>query len=517
MPKAYLPSAKWSLVRLAEIASQNPHWASPKDLDRTDPHLRRLRAAPLKIVRAPLAPKVRPGKGGPRGKVFVLLGPRQVGKTTYLKTTIRQLIEEGVAARQILYLSADTFHSPAEFRRAVDLFLAQHQASEGGVLLFDEITALPSFAHEIKRLADQGTTSRFPILAAGSSSFALRAESEQLPGRGLEGNTRFLRPLGFRRFVAAVAPLLAKASRNGEFSRSLVALTKELGRAESAATSVVGVPKASGALTPFIAQLDYLLTIYLVVGGYPRAAEGVSADAGVLPRIDPELAETLVRDAVGDVGRPPRNSATARRLLQALLDRETKRCSYQALGRAVDVSHHTVIDYLAVMEGSFLLHVLEPIDPKTGRPRPRSEKKFHLADPLLRVALESHLKGVPPDEVAARLVEDEGTMGRALESAAVAHLVRNGEVPYRRDSHAFIGFAYDLKGREVDAVLEGGRVGVEAKWQADVRASDIARVEGVKRLLVLTREDLEADAGDGVDLVPASLALAALTESEAHL
>ncbi len=504
-------------MRLAEIASQNPHWASPNAFDRADPHLRRLRDAPLKVERAPLATKIRPGKGGPRGKVFVLLGPRQVGKTTYLKRTIQQWIAGGVPAREILYLSADTFRSPGEFRRALDLFLAQHRASAGGVLLFDEITALPSFAHEIKRLADQGTTSRFPILSTGSSSFALRTESEQLPGRGLEGNTRFLRPLGLRRFGAAVAPVLAKASRNAEFSRSLRALAKELRRPNSAAPSVHDIPKASGVLVPFIAELDYLLTMYLVVGGYPRAAEGVFAAGGAPPRIDPELAETLVRDAVGDVGRPPRNPATATRLLQALLDREAKRCSYQALGRAVDLSHHTVIDYLAVMEGSFLLHVLEPIDPKTGRPRPRSEKKFHLADPLLRLALESHLKGVAPDELAARLLEDEGEMGRAIESTVVAHLIRNGEVPYRRDSHSFIGFAYDLKGREVDAVLEGGRFGVEAKWQADVRAADIARIEGVKRLLVLTREDYELDAGEGIDLVPASLALATLTESEAHL
>lgn len=508
-------------MKFADLADMNLHWkASPEEFARNDKHLSRAAQGDLHIRPNTFPVSV--------GNIYAILGPRQVGKTTYLKQLIhRAIVEERHAPRQILYLSADACHSPEEFRRSIQQFLQMTAPGSTGILFLDEITRLDRWPTELKRLADQGITDRFPIVCTGSSAHELRRQSEQLPGRGLEGNTHILRPLAFRRFVQLVSPHYRRLSDDEGFARTLAEMERLLEHARaSSMAEIVGAVKV---IAPFQRELDLLLRHYLQVGGYPRAVKGAMErrdgyDPRALlrgaeaPRVPMDFAEVLIRDALGDAVRQDRNEGIARNLLRVLVQKEGQRGSYNMLAKEVGVNHTTVIDYVSVLEGSYLLLALEAHDPRTGEPKPKSDKKFHLTDPYLRIALESHLRGIVPSEIARLIGEDEERLGHVVESTVVHHLAQHGEVPYQRDRWSFLGFAYDARKRELDAVVSEAkeRSGVEVKYQADVRRGAATTFDGLDRTIVVSRDDLDLEV-EQQPVVPASLFLSVLEPSVRHL
>ena len=82
------------LIRLKE---QNPYWENAEKI-KDDPHLEMLASSPREIVN-PVEKSVDLKSDG----VFIIRGPRQIGKTTFLKRTIRDLIKTGTDPRRILW------------------------------------------------------------------------------------------------------------------------------------------------------------------------------------------------------------------------------------------------------------------------------------------------------------------------------------------------------------------------------------------------------------------------------
>jgi len=114
-------------------------------------------------------------------KVILLLGARQVGKTTLLGSLQARLVQEGKAVR---YLNCDL----EEERQAVDTTsrtLLDRLVAEKDALFIDEIQRLENPGLTLKILVDQ-----YPdlmILATGSSSLELRSRtSEALTGRYID-------------------------------------------------------------------------------------------------------------------------------------------------------------------------------------------------------------------------------------------------------------------------------------------------------------------------------------------
>jgi predicted AAA+ superfamily ATPase len=89
------------MVRILEVNAQNPWWSQGAEFARYDKSL--MEAKPIFFERMPIETK--------NGNIYILRGPRQVGKTTYIKDFVRKLIEGGVPSEAILYLSLDFFTS----------------------------------------------------------------------------------------------------------------------------------------------------------------------------------------------------------------------------------------------------------------------------------------------------------------------------------------------------------------------------------------------------------------------
>ncbi len=110
--------------------------------------------------------------------IQVLLGPRQVGKTT----TMLKLIEEKFP-KNSLYVSADeVFHSDAEWLNEQWNIAKQ----EKKILFVDEIQKIPNWAEIVKKFYDESLREKQPVACVllGSSSLEIqKGLSESLTGR----------------------------------------------------------------------------------------------------------------------------------------------------------------------------------------------------------------------------------------------------------------------------------------------------------------------------------------------
>ena len=105
-------------------------------------------------------------------KSVFLLGPRQTGKSTYLRTNFPQ-------ALFVDLLESETFRSlsraPEELREMV---------VQNKLVIIDEILRLPSLLHEVQLLLDRDKSLRF-ILTGSSARKLKRGHANLLGGRAL--------------------------------------------------------------------------------------------------------------------------------------------------------------------------------------------------------------------------------------------------------------------------------------------------------------------------------------------
>jgi predicted AAA+ superfamily ATPase len=112
-----------------------------------------------------------------KGKVIILIGARQVGKTTLLKT-----IES--SKKKIIRINADEPDVQAIFENPTSTFL-KNEFGHLKILIIDEAQRIPNIGLKLKLITDEIKT--LQVIATGSSSFDLANQvNEPLTGRKWE-------------------------------------------------------------------------------------------------------------------------------------------------------------------------------------------------------------------------------------------------------------------------------------------------------------------------------------------
>ncbi|RMH75629.1 MAG: ATP-binding protein [Calditrichaeota bacterium] len=473
------------MVRISEINLQNPWWARGEEFVRHDLHLQR--AQPIFFRRKPIS--LEPGQ------IYLLRGPRQVGKTTYVKALIHQLLAGGVPPRDVLYLSLDFFTSRRELRNAITHFLDTRRESPRFYLFLDEVTYLNDWNLELKFLADQGWLRRGVVLATGSSAIRLKEKGELLPGRGVEGNEYYAKPLSFREFILQCAGYLAEHQPEEAFADDLRHLQSTLRSLPPESAFTQTFYEQVEEILPFKRELAYLFRLYLIGGGMPGVINHYlnnRYEKG-FDHVDSLVAETYIRDILGDLNRLQRQEAIGRQLLRAIMDRYGSRYSLSRLSREMERSHITIAQYLEYMEESFICFVLYPYDFNNKRPRLKGDKKVYFFDPFIQHAVRSYLSGIDVWNCIEHVLDDEEMLSKVVEGVVIAHLRMWQEIPYLRTGNTFLWFYYDASGREIDAILRENEEywGIQVKFQMQVDRRDLRRIAPVKRYLLLSREEVE--------------------------
>ncbi len=198
--------------------------------------------------------------------VFVIRGPRQIGKSTLIKTTIASLLEKG-HRRSILYLPLDTVSSFSQLRQLLLQYLQFSQTERKRFLFIDEISLVDEWQRAIKEVRDNTKLRNDVFVLTGSSAWDLKRSSERLPGRrGTTGGDLVLLPMTFREYLEARnVPTPARSD------------LKEIIRINQ---------QDALELSIFLERLGVEWTMYERSGGIPSVIEGYLAGQGLQERTE---------------------------------------------------------------------------------------------------------------------------------------------------------------------------------------------------------------------------------------
>ena len=469
----------------------NPWWEDPA-WETRDLHLRRLAAAPVQLPSPAFVAAVdlhRPG-------IHVVRGPRQVGKSTGLKLLVRRALA-GSPAPKVTYVTLDLLEDQPITEVAATIARAKALTGTGpGLLLLDEVTAVPRWARALKALWDDGTVADDVIVCTGSSALDLATGGvESLPGRRGAGQDFLVLPASFASFARATDPLVRASPGldvQGLVSPSGGALLRE-----------------AQTMAPRLAQA---LERYLVFGGLPAAV----ADAIEGQRAPREETLRVMWDAVErEVLRKGASGVALAALLERVVRSLGSKTSWASLAREMDVplggrrgspDHRSVSDYVAFLARSYALVVLYFWKPASDSRDLSRDKKLYLGDPLLHTATRAHTPGLALDVAAA------------VENAVALALLRRYDPPPSQGAGyaapARVHVWQSARGREIDFAC--GRKGamhlVEVKYQAGAGRRDALAMRNAfpgRPAVLVTRDTLATDGP--IFHVPAPLFLWALT------
>jgi predicted AAA+ superfamily ATPase len=498
------------MARIAEITAQNPWWSQGADFVLYDKNL--LQTKPIFFERKELELK--------KGNIYILRGPRQVGKTTYLKDMVRKLISRGISPRDILYLSLDFFTSRRELRNAIQYFFQSRRDSAHIYLFLDEITAIEDWNLELKFMADQGLLQNGALIATGSSAVKLKEKGELLPGRGIEGNEYHIKPLTFSEFAIQAIDFISQNLSQNELQNSLLKLKPILFSSQLIFNrNFDEIRKVFEHLTPFKSDLGYLFRLYLTTGGLPGVINHYFSNRYLnqKDKIENPVAEIFIRDVVGDLNKFQRQETIGRQILKAIISRYGSRYSFSNLSREIERNHVTTIDYLEFMEESFICFTFYAYDFNTKSIKLKGDKKVYFFDPFVFHSVKSYLQGEDIWNVISRTFENEELLSTLVEGITISLLRIQGELPLMREGNTFLWFYYDKSGKEIDIIIKDKNVpyGIEVKYQNQVSERDMNRIAPLQNFFMLSKEDFAIH--DNLCIVPIDIFLALLSRSEKNL
>jgi hypothetical protein len=300
-------------------------------------------------------------------RAVVLMGPRRVGKTVMIHHAIQGLLDEGVSAKTLFYVSVD---HPIYNGLSLEKLL-EYYAQATGVdfktqeiyVFFDEIQYLRKWEVHLKSVVD--AHANIKALASGSAAAALRLRSEE------SGAGRFtdflLPPLTFYEYLDL------------------------LGRNDLIEAPTIREPGSNYFVARNIDQLNEQFIQYLNFGGYPEVifSPNIQADPARFIKSD-IIDKVLLRDLPSLYGISDIQELNY--LFTALAFNTAKEVSLEELSQNSGVAKNTIKRYIEYLEAAFLIRLVHRIDRNAKRFRRANFFKVYLANPSMRAALFSPLK-----------------------------------------------------------------------------------------------------------------------------
>ncbi len=356
----------------------------------------------------------------PAPRAVLLSGARQVGKTTLLLQIINKLLDDGIPAANILYI---TFDHPIIKLAGIDLVLEawrERQPKTGAYeyLFLDEAQNIQDWGTWIKHQVDFNKNRR--IVFTGSAMPLLHTQQESGVGRW---HTIRLSTLSFYEYLHLK-----------RLSSSLPTLPQLKSLRDLFTWSQKDFYHVTEISEPYVGHFHE----YLMRGGFPQVAliDNITSAHRLLR--DDIIDKVLKRDMTVLFG--------VRRVLElemtflylcmhggGLLDMAT-------LGSNLKIAQQTILHFIELLEATHLIYRLPPFG--YGKEILRARYKVYLADAAIAPAV--LMKG-------KTAFDDPGDLGIATETAVFKHI-------YTRYYAQSLRFTYwrDKSEKEVDLIAELG-------------------------------------------------------------
>ena len=406
----------------------------------------------------------------------ILLGPRQVGKTTYLKLFVKRLIEKGVPERNIIYFSCEPLSTKNDlislFREISDL-----SVEEGKKYIFlDEVTSVEDWEKAVKYFLEQKIIPEFQLLCTGSNALLLKKGSERFPGRDI--SIRLFLPLTFAEYVNNVTEI--------KFS-------------PVAGFNLQKIYQHCKRMYPRLAKINRAFGAYLKTGGLPKPIYEYKEKK----QISSGTYELYVNWILGSLARLNKRESIFRSLVKGIVSSYTSQVSLNALAKDFQIPTHTTVEtYLELLNQLLLTNLLYHVDPKTKTPQFRKNKKIYFQDPFFYSVFKGFTYGKYQDYSQA----DEEKVIEGLVCQELASTFRTGP-------GISGGLWYFAGKKETDFVLrnDDSLVGIEVKWKSSAESKDFNNRFVFRERLLLSKTTLSYD--DSVYIIPLSLFLLCLGSS----
>jgi len=300
-----------------------------------------------------------------RGGLYVLRGPRRVGKSVELKLTIKGLIADGIDPRSIIHIPVDGW-SASDLDRLVGAADQLLPTRQHRWWFIDEITSITdNWPARIKWLRDNDSQFGFDtVVLTGSSSSKLRESIADLAGRRGRASKpdRVMLPIGFRTFAELVStePMPTDAG-----PRSVADLTPNR------------LKDAAYRLAPWLHTLVATWDAYLTVGGFPQSVASHINDR----QPDRVLQESLQGVISGYAFQRARLSdLQTEQLLRRLAAGLGSPVNKTRIAREINVSPQTAHRRIDDLRESFI--VWPAYKEQAMRPQLRAQEKSYFTDPV---------------------------------------------------------------------------------------------------------------------------------------
>jgi len=393
---------------------QNPWWTDKEWIDK-DKHLRKKKASKLDW-----SPRLRFFFKFNKDAIYTLRGPRQVGKTTLVKTMIKERLESGVEGRRVFYWTCDLVSGSKELASMLESYVEWAKSSfDGRLFLFlDEISSVKDWQKGIKYLVDTGSLENCTIFLTGSHSLDIRKASERLPGRrGIVDDVldKILPPMKFSEYI----DVRSKKLRN--VIRSLDLLTRLSRQRAIFQLAKAIIPKEIKELSLYSNELSRLFEDYLITGGVAPAIDSYISEG----KISTNIYETYVSVMLGDAMRWQKKEVYMAQIIRRIIESLSSQVSWKSLGKQTDLgSHHTVAEYVDVLESSFVVSCIYRLDKNKGVPYFSKEKKIHFQDPFIFHALRGWSFSLPYYQSTVEFLGNTEDRTKLVESVICNHLIR---------------------------------------------------------------------------------------------
>ena len=296
---------------------------------------------------------------------IVLMGPRRVGKTVMIYHTIQRLMEEGIPAQNIIYISVETpiyNHIPLEqlFNLCKQMLGKQPNDQSQYYVFFDEIQYLKDWEVHLKSLVDTYHNVRFVV--SGSAAAELKKRSNE------SGAGRFtdfiLPPLTFYEYIHLK-----------DYQNLLIPQHMQWYDTEVDFYTTIDINR-----------LNQLFIDYINYGGYPEVvfSDKIQENPGLFIRHD-IIDKVLLRDLPSLYGIQDVQELNS--VFTMIAYHSGDQFSYERMSKESGVRKDTLRKYIEYLEAAFLIKVVHRTDDNAKRYQREMSFKIYLTNPSLRCAL----------------------------------------------------------------------------------------------------------------------------------
>lgn len=456
-----------------DLAAINTWWRQPTGWEATDPDLRGAAHQGIDYD-PPVLAELQPGG------LYLLRGPRRVGKTVAIKRTISRLLRDGVPATCVVHAAVDGW--AAKDLRTLVQNVALPPVPEGHVRwwFIDEVSAAGDrWDQQIKWLRDNLAEFQDAcVVLTGSDASKLSEAAGTLAGRRgrMSDVDRTLLPMGFRTFA-----------RLWNDPPDLKVPLPEL-RSRYAMD-------AYQQMLPWLDDLVRAWEVYLQYGGFPVAAAAAKAGEPIPAWFCNDMKDVIVRDVFRESGQ---GTATVTALLERLWASMSSPLNRSTLAQDVDIHPQAVNRYLQSLHNGYLAWTCPRRQDERWLANDHAQIKVYAIDPL--IARLAHLRNPQRSDLDPTVLT-EMMIGMVLRRAQLVAgqlwaddpTVFYLRTPTRKEidfvSEAFAGTAVEGK------YTEGGG------WRRAAATVDASQWDGI----LATRNVLDVDDPDGAWAVPAGV------------